>query len=611
MSAIKPGSIRTTLMAAIVIITIVPATIISLYYYRNIANEIQVKMVDSTYSGIVLLAGNIDKQLNSVKQLSHIISFNQSVKNLTEGDYTRPSALNSIQQAERDIFEYAINMQLNPYISFVTVTGGNGFQMITAYKSSYSLGIAENLIRREAEERRDGVPHDKIRIVQDGYAYGPVLAYEQPLIHSSRNETTGFVKIYLSRKFFTDIFSDYIIEDENYYFIVNGKGEPVFHRRGEEAGRDPVLNDRRYLDAILEHNNGYFTANIGGENRLVVFERLKSTDWKLAQVVSMDPIVGKQREVIRQLIVIVSVSCVVFIALFLFYFSKHLMTPLRKLLAQINRISGGELVYESSTLADNELGIIERGLNRMSLRLKEYMEEEARQQELRRNLEFKVLQSQINPHFIYNTLNSIRWMAEIRNAEGVKRMVKALGDLIRNISLVPTEKTVIRSEIPLIEDYVYIQNIRYKGKINLTFDIADERLLDACLLKFTLQPIVENAIFHGIEPKKGIGRIRIAMRAENGELHIMVEDDGVGIPADKLKRVLADRPDEPKIRGMGGIALKNIDERLKLVYGERYGLGIESEAGSGTRVHIRVPLEMSAGSDAGEGGASDENPDRG
>ena len=196
-------------------------------------------------------------------------------------------------------------------------------------------------------------------------------------------------------------------------------------------------------------------------------------------------------------------------------------------------------------------------------------------------------------------------MAAIQKADGIKEMVTALGRLIMNLSKNTAEKITLAEEFLLLNDYVYIQNIRYQGKIKLDYRLANEACLKYKILKFTLQPVIENAIFHGIEPKKDAGRIMVSVFEEDETILISVEDDGVGMAPAHIQSVLAGFGDAAgeigavsgpvdkvdKVRGLSGIGVKNVNERLKLTYGPEFGLSIESEAGRFTRVLIKIPKE--------------------
>ena len=201
-----------------------------------------------------------------------------------------------------------------------------------------------------------------------------------------------------------------------------------------------------------------------------------------------------------------------------------------------------------------------------------------------------MLQSQINPHFLYNTLNSIKWMATIQNAPGIAEMTTALSRLLKNIAK-GTEKAVLLSaELSLLDDYFTIQKYRYGGTISLEYRIDDEAALSCLIPRFTLQPVVENSIFHGIEPKGTPGTITIHIfRKNDAILQIDITDDGVGMTPEQAAKALQEPGPEEAAAKYRHVGMWNVHKRLQYSFGEAYGLSIESEPDIGTTVTIRLP----------------------
>ena len=200
-----------------------------------------------------------------------------------------------------------------------------------------------------------------------------------------------------------------------------------------------------------------------------------------------------------------------------------------------------------------------------------------------------MLQSQINPHFLYNTLNSIKWMATIQNAPGIAEMTTSLSKLLKDISKGTTTLISLEHELSLIRDYFTIQQYRYGGAGTLEIDVRDEALLSCRILKFTLQPIVENAIFHGIEPKGSSGRITIRIyQDEARDVHVDVTDDGIGMAPEMASSILsASAPTGSSF--FKEIGVSNVHKRLQYEFGSRYGLTITSCPGEFTTVSILLP----------------------
>ncbi|MCR4656086.1 MAG: histidine kinase [Lachnospiraceae bacterium] len=204
-------------------------------------------------------------------------------------------------------------------------------------------------------------------------------------------------------------------------------------------------------------------------------------------------------------------------------------------------------------------------------------------------LEYRILQEQINPHFMYNTLNTIKWMATIQGADGIADMSTALSRLLKNIAKEEEGLIHLKDEITLLDDYFTIMKYRYGGTIELTYDIQDKRLLSCLINRFSLQPVVENAIFHGIEPKGSAGKIVIKIYSDESRLYIDVTDNGVGMDEESLKRLMdgTDNTDNDFFKDIG---IKNVQERIRFSFGPEYGLSAESKEGEYTTIHFTLPM---------------------
>ena len=208
----------------------------------------------------------------------------------------------------------------------------------------------------------------------------------------------------------------------------------------------------------------------------------------------------------------------------------------------------------------------------------------------KRDYEYQMLQNQINPHFLYNTLASIKWMATVQNAPGIAEMTTALSRLLKDISKGENRFIALSEELSLLMDYYTIMKYRYGGTIRVEIKTDDEQLLGCQIIKFTLQPIVENAIFHGIEPKGSSGTISIhVFKNESSDLQVDITDDGVGMDENMIQSLLSERYDKSKTTFFKRIGIANVHNRIRLEYGSKYGISIRSKLGSFTTVTILLP----------------------
>jgi two-component system sensor histidine kinase YesM len=245
-----------------------------------------------------------------------------------------------------------------------------------------------------------------------------------------------------------------------------------------------------------------------------------------------------------------------------------------------------------------ELGI---NFNIMVGRIRELLDEKIKEQENLKKAELKALQAQINPHFLYNTLDTIVWMAEAKKTDQVIEIVRVLSSFFRIALSKGRDWIPIRQEIEHVQSYLTIQKMRYRDILDYKIEVDDD-ILDSTILKLTLQPLAENALYHGIKHKRGGGTITIrARRANQNQVLLEVQDDGVGLTPYKLGRIQAKlQEDIGEISGeIGGFGLENVNNRIELYYGKQYGLSVDSEYLSGTRVTVKIPLQID-GDDPGE-----------
>ena len=270
--------------------------------------------------------------------------------------------------------------------------------------------------------------------------------------------------------------------------------------------------------------------------------------------------------------------------------AAYLTKPISLLNNRLHRIADNDFSYDPEIeKAGGELGQIGHTVNEMTMSIENLLQTTEQSYEQRRKIEIQLLQSQVNPHFLYNTLDSIRWMAVIQKSPGIESMTRSLSNLLKNIAKGTQDKITLEEELALLHDYVEIQSVRYMEAFTF-YDTVPKELYHYRIIKLTLQPLVENAIFHGIEPTGENGTITVTGREEDNDLVLCVTDDGAGIPPDVLPTLLSE--ERPRSHAsLNGIGVCNVHKRLQMLYGDAYGLTIESEPGAGTCVTVRVPKE--------------------
>jgi len=366
------------------------------------------------------------------------------------------------------------------------------------------------------------------------------------------------------------------------YIIDDSAGNIIYHPQ-----QQLIYAGLKYenVEQALKYTYGSYFDDSTGVERLITIQTVNNVGWKIVGVSYMDEIVTTRREISAFLLWLL-LAVVAFVLLITLYMSAKISQPIKRLEKSMQLVERGNFDIHIPIRRDDEVGRLSRRFNLMVNRIRELMLQNIQEQEAKRKSELEVLQSQIHPHFLYNTLNSVVRLAGTGKNEDVITVITSLSKFFR-ISLSKGEHFIsVADELEHIRHYLIIQKMRYKNKFEYEIE-AEEAALSCRTPKLVLQPLVENAIYHGIEPGADEGMIRISARIIGGKLRLRVRDDGLGIPPDKLKGL----PTNANSSGgeESGIGLRNVHERVRLSYGEEYGLRVESEREEGTTVDIWLP----------------------
>ena len=371
-----------------------------------------------------------------------------------------------------------------------------------------------------------------------------------------------------------------------YFYLCDSNGELIYHPRMIQIGVEKYKENNL---AASDYEDGLHEEIFEGERRMVVVKTISYTGWKLVGVIPMS---GFRLGTVSTQFFTFLVLLVTILALLLInrLVTNRITSPILRLNRSIQNMDGGRVdpdkVYIGGPAEVENLG---RSMQGSLRQVNELMDDVVREQEERRRTELDALQSQINPHFLYNTLDSIVWMIEDeRNADAVF-MVTQLASLFR-VSLSKGRTVIsIRDEFVHALNYMNIQKVRYKDAFEVSWDIQEE-ILDYCTVKLILQPILENAIYYGVDALGDEGEIVVSGRKEGDDILMSVRDNGLGMPQEKVDQILSDEEHEERTHRHGsGVGLINVHKRIMLRFGPRYGLSIESEPDEGTEVTIRIP----------------------
>jgi two-component system sensor histidine kinase YesM len=397
-------------------------------------------------------------------------------------------------------------------------------------------------------------------------------------IKNEQGDNIGVLLIDIQYKVIEDYLADLDLGQTGFAFILNDNFEVVYHKDTtyfEDSTKQSILK------TILTGNNGYDSK----KNTLTRTYPLKNADWTLVGVASLDGLKVIKKQLV-EIFLLVGFLLLLIAASSVVLFAARITAPIKKLERAMQDIENGLSEVAIDEKGCYEVQSLARHFNDMIIRIRELMVEITEKEKYLRSSEIRALHSQINPHFLYNTLDTIVWMAEFNNSQKVIEITKALAQFFRLSLSGGNELTTVANELDHVRQYLFIQKERYGDKLKYTIE-CEAPLLNLQLPKILLQPIVENALYHGIRGLYRQGLINISALRDGENLLFIVKDNGEGFD---LKRI--DIEDSEKSLKLGGVGIKNVDQRVKLYYGEAYGITIDSCIGCGTTVMIKCMAEL-------------------
>ena len=370
-------------------------------------------------------------------------------------------------------------------------------------------------------------------------------------------------------------------DNGQYYYLCDSSGEIIYHPRQIQIS-EGIANENN--DTESGYKDGVYDETFEGEHRKVIVNTISYTGWKLVGVIPYSTFTSgmlNMRYFVGMLMLLTAMMLVVINRVV----SVGISRPILRLNDSVREYEAGEKpeIYIGGSLEIRHLGYsIQKSYEQIDSLMKKIVLE----QNERRKSELDALQSQINPHFLYNTLESITWMIEGERNDEAAFMITQLARLFR-ISLSKGRTVItVADELQHARSYMNIQKIRYKNAFSVVFDV-DQEVCSCCTVKLILQPILENAINYGVSGMDDCGEIRVTGRLEDGNVILSVTDNGIGMSEEQVALILTDSSHMHK-RG-SGVGLVNVNNRIRLLFGGEYGLTVESEPDEGTTVSVRIP----------------------
>ena len=412
----------------------------------------------------------------------------------------------------------------------------------------------------------------------------PVLTLAKKIINPKNGKMLGVLILNIKETAFSDIYKNVGPENIAYDFIADGQGNVVSSENGKGLLKK-ISSEKSELFDLYGKDFSRIT-KIDGEKMLVTSASISYLEWHFVNVI---PIRELLADINKNKIAVIFIGgiCLLLALSAATALSNIIVKPLINLSQKMNEIKDENLDIVCSVESDDEIGKLAAGFNIMVTRIKNLLSKSVEEQKKLRKYELALIQAQIKPHFLYNSLELIYTLCGMSGAKEAQAAVKSLADFYRIALSKGQEVISLEDEIKNVNDYLSIQRYRYCDVFDYTINIQDQ-IKKSRILKLTLQPLVENAIYHGLKTKGSFGKLSIEGYVNGQNADIVIQDDGAGMSREKIEEIFTNDKSTDNMKSFG---LRSVDERIKLFFGEAYGLTIESEPGKGTTVTVTIPFQ--------------------
>ena len=574
---IKPQSIQMTIALSFTIVSVISMGILGISLYNRFVNKMEDMTTQSAEQLLNQTAINLESYLRNMRRISDAMYYSV-IKDKDLATDSLDEEMNLLYEANKDnLISIACYTNDGRLVAAAPVaTEKNNLDIVDQEWFTEATGQMENV--------HFSTPHVQNLFDDPSYRYYWVVSLSQAVeLTSGGNSTLGVLLVDMNYSSIEQLLTKANTDNASeYVYLMAGSGELIYHPKQKLIYTD-LFSENNLVAASYE--DGSHKEEFDGEKRIVTVKTISYTGWKIVSVVPMSSFDMGISGMRMFVILLMSLSMLMIILLNQFV-SANIAKPLKRLNDSVKDWEAGNMnpdIYVGGSLEVEHLG---KTLRSTVAQIRELMHDILVEQEEKRKSELDALQSQINPLFLYNTLDSIVWMIEGERYEDAVFMVTQLASLFR-ISL-SRGKTIISMEDELkhARNYMNIQKIRYKNKFTVEFQVEDA-ILSCCTVKLVIQPLLENAIYYGMESMDGDGEITVVGYRKGDDVYVEVRDNGLGMPDEMVDALLTENN---RVRKHGsGVGLINVHNRIRLRFGEPYGLEIESCLDEGTTVRIHLP----------------------
>ncbi|MFU7517554.1 cache domain-containing protein [Clostridium sp. HCS.1] len=583
------GKIRNRLLIFFLVITFLPITTLGIFANLIYTKILENKVNQHTDQMIKQIEVNIDNHIKSVENILMYISSSEDIISFLQQskDDNSKEIYDLEARIRRNLKVYT---DVNSEIFGLLVVNNNDKYISNELEKKTRDSLMKEIwytgaINESEKSYFFSNPIGRNLKPYKSYSAEDIISISKAVIDKNTNESIGVVMADINLKKFDDIISDNNIGEKGFFYLLDNNNNIVYSPVNPTIYR---INSNKF-----NNKKDSFIYSINNETFKIMYTTSSVTGWKTIGVFSFKDIT-KDITGMERFTLIIAIITSLLAVFFSLLFTNSIVTPIRELRTLMKGVESGDLdlKFEEHKYS-NEFGELGHSFNHMVSEIKQLINMVYEEQRSKRKAEIETLQAQIKPHFLYNTLDTIAWMAEDYNAKDIVKLVSALTKVFR-IGLNKGKEVIkLRDEIEHINSYLIIQKYRYEDKLSYEINFHKD-ILDILILKLITQPIVENAIYHGIKEKRGKGEISINFTKVVDEIIITVEDNGAGISEEKLQNInsMLETSNSFYIdSGSGsGYGISNVNTRIKLSYGQNYGLRYYSKLGVGTKVEIRLPF---------------------
>ena len=573
----KKASIQYIISISFTIVAVLGMIVVGGALYIRFSNSTEEMVSKNNETIIEQVNLNLDSYLRNMMKISDTIYY-RAIKKTDMSIENVDKEMDLIYEANKD------------YLISITLFSEYG-EIIASYpleQLKLNIDPRENDWFKNARNKRENLhfstPHVQNLFYDPNYKYTWVVSLSRAVeITESGNISSGVLLVDMNFSGIEQICKNVEVSKNGYVYLIDRDGEIIYHPR-QQLIYSNLISENNYEAAKYEDGN--HIESFEGNKRLVTVKTVGYTGWKLVAISPMSDVTADYYEfrVLAIFIMLFAIFTLISINMFV---SSRIANPIRALEKSVKELEDGVGKLNIPEKGSYEIQHLGKAIKSMVKQMNQLMDNIMLEQEAKRKSELNALQAQINPHFLYNTLDSIIWMIENENYDGAIIMVTALARFFR-ISLSKGKNVItVKDELEHARNYLTIQNIRYKNKFTYSIE-AEEETLNLTSIKLIIQPLIENAIYHGMEYMSGDGDIEVKAYKKDEDLYIDIIDNGLGMPQEIADKLLVANVSNHQKKG-SGIGLRNVHERIKLYFGEKYGLEIYSEPDEGTTIRIHMP----------------------